>query len=71
MRQESPRSAFLVCMHKPIENRTTLKQGRNHVKKVVRNASQGRFAGGGAALFKGAPMPKCTILKMQHSTGAR
>ena len=45
-------------------------QGRNHVKKVVRNVGQGRFAWGGAALFKGAPMPKCTILKMQNSTGA-
>ena len=46
-------------------------QRPNHVKKVVRNASQGRLVGGGAALFKGAPMPKCTILKMQHSTGDR
>ena len=46
-------------------------RGVTTLKKVVRNAGQGRFAGGGAALFKGAPMPKCTILKMRHSTGAR
>ena len=45
-------------------------RGVTTLKKVVRNACQGRFAGGGAALFKEAPMPKCTIFKMQHSTGA-
>ena len=44
-------------------------RGVTTLKKVVRNASQGRLVGGGAALFKRAPMPKCTILKMQHSTG--
>ena len=45
-------------------------RGVTTLKKVVRNAGQGCFAGGGAALFKGAPMPKCTVLKIQHSTGA-
>ena len=32
----------------------TFGQGRNHVKKVVQNAGQGRFAGGWAALFNPA-----------------
>ena len=50
-------------------DKTVVDRGVTTLKKVVRNASQGRFAGGGAALFKGAPMPKCTILEMQHSTG--
>ena len=46
-------------------------QERNHVQKSgTERRSVGALLGEGRHFFKGAPMPKCAISKMQHGTGA-